>query len=127
MQRGASRPERKSVSVQSGDPFRGGLLSGCGALGGGEAIYAQGREAVVDALVGFSVPLEGQDAQLATLAERVEELEQRLKRDSRNSSLPPSHNPPWLGKRGRSRGTGRKQGGQPGHTGHGQAALALTL
>jgi Family of unknown function (DUF6444) len=72
-----------------------------------EAIYAQGRGPVVDALVALSARLEAQDAQLAALAERVEELEQRLKRDSRNSSLPPSHDPPWLGKRGRSRGTGR--------------------
>jgi transposase len=53
------------------------------------------------------------------------ELEQRLKRDSRNSSLPPSHDPPLLGKRGRSRGTGRKQGGQPGHLGHGRSQFPL--
>src|SRR5260370_28091893 len=68
----------------------------------------------------LSARLEAQDAQLTALSERVEELEQRLKRDSRNSSLPPSHDPPWLGKRGRSRGTGRKQGAQPGHVGHGR-------
>jgi len=66
-----------------------------------------------------------QDAQLAKLAERVEELERRLKRDSRNSSLPPSHDPPWLGKRGRSRGRGRKQGGQPGHVGRGRALFPI--
>jgi Family of unknown function (DUF6444) len=74
-----------------------------------EAIYAQGREPVVDALVALSTRLEAQDAQLAALAERVEDLEQRLKRDSRNSSLPPSHDPPWLGRRasrlGQQRGT----------------------
>src|SRR6266540_1332974 len=86
-------------------------MSGCGALGGGGDL--RGRP-VVEALLALSARLEAQDAQLAALAERVEELEQRLKRDSRNSSLPPSHDPPWLGKRGRSRGTGRKAGGQPG-------------
>jgi transposase len=90
-----------------------------------EAIYAQGREAVVDVVLALSARLEAQDAQLAALAERVEELEQRLKRDSRNSSLPPSHDPPWLGKRGRSRGTGRKQGGQPGHAGHGRSLFPI--
>jgi len=58
-----------------------------------EAIYAAGREPVVEALVALSERLEAQDAQLAALAERVEELEQRLKRDSSNSSLPPSHDP----------------------------------
>ncbi len=90
-----------------------------------EAIYAQGREAVVDVVLALSARLEAQDAQLAALAERVEELEQRLKRDSRNSSLPPSHDPPWLGKRGRSRGTGRKQGGQLGHVGHGRSLFPI--
>jgi transposase len=90
-----------------------------------EAIYAQGREPVVEVLVALSARLEAQDAQLAALSERVEELEQRLKRDSRNSSLPPSHDPPWLGKRGRSRGTGRTQGGQPGHPGHGRSLLPI--
>jgi hypothetical protein len=40
-----------------------------------EAIYAQGREPVVDVLVGLSARLEAQDAQFAVLAERVEELE----------------------------------------------------
>jgi transposase len=86
-----------------------------------EAIYVAGREPVVEALVALSARLEAQDAQLAALSERVEELEQRLKRDSSNSSLPPSHDPPWLGKRGRSRGTGRKPGAQPGHPGNGRS------
>jgi transposase len=90
-----------------------------------EAIYAAGRKPVVEALRALSARLEAQDAQLAALAERVEELEQRLKRDSRNSSLPPSHDPPWLGKRGRSRGTGRKQGAQPGHAGHGRGLFPI--
>jgi transposase len=90
-----------------------------------ETIYAQGREPVVDALLALTARLEAQDAQLAALAERVEELEQRLKRDSSNLSLPPSHDPPWLGKRGRSRGTGRKQGGQPGHVGHGRSLFPI--
>ena len=90
-----------------------------------ETIYAAGREPVVEALVALSARLEAQDAQLAALSERVEELEQRLKRDSRNSSLPPSHDPPWLRKRGRSRGTGRKAGAQPGHPGHGRSLFPI--
>jgi hypothetical protein len=91
-----------------------------------EAIYAQGREPVVDALVALSARLAAQDAQLAAVAERIEDLEQRLKRDSRNSSLPPSHDPPWLGKPGRSRGMGRTRGGQPGHPHWPQRARAAT-
>ena len=39
-----------------------------------EAIYAQGREAVVDVVLALSARLEAQDAQLGALAERVEEL-----------------------------------------------------
>jgi transposase len=76
-------------------------------------------------LLALSARLEAQDAQLVALAERVEELEQQPKRDSRNSSLPPSHDPPWLGKRGRSRGTGRKAGAQPGHPGHGRSLFPI--
>lgn len=90
-----------------------------------EAIYAAGREPVVEVLLALSARLEAQDAQLTALAERVDELEQRLKRESRNSSLPPSHDPPWLGKRGRSRGTGRKAGAQPGHEGHGRSLFPM--
>lgn len=90
-----------------------------------EAIYAQGREPVVEVLLALSARLEAQDAQLSKLAERVGGLEQRLKRDSHNSSLPPSQDPPWAAKRGRSRGTGRKRGGQPGHTGHGRSLFPI--
>jgi transposase len=90
-----------------------------------EAIYEQGRDPVIEVLLALSARLEAQDAQLAALAERVEGLEQRLKRDSSNSSLPPSHDPPWLGKRGRARGTGRKAGAQPGHAGHGRSLFPM--
>jgi len=90
-----------------------------------EAIYTAGREPVVGVLLALSARLEAQDAQLAALVERVEELERRLKRDSSNSSLPPSDDPPWLGKRGRSRGTGRTRGGQPGHVGHGRGLFPI--
>ncbi len=49
---------------------------------------------------------------------RIDELESRLKRDSRNSSRPPSSDPAWSKRRrGRRPRSGRKQGGQPGHEG----------
>ena len=88
-------------------------------------MYAQGREPVVDALLMLSARLEVQDAQLAALAERVEELEQRLKRDSSNSSLPPEPRPALAGQRGRSRGTGRNAGAQLGHVGHGRSLFPM--
>jgi len=51
-----------------------------------EAIYDQGREAVVGVLVALWERVAVQDAQIARLAARVEELERRLNRNSRNSS-----------------------------------------
>ena len=60
-----------------------------------EAIYAQGEGPVVEVLLALSARVEAQETQLAALTERLEELEQRLKRDSRTSSRPPSQDPPW--------------------------------
>jgi len=47
----------------------------------------------------------------------VAELERRLSRSSRNSSLPPSQDPPSAPPRLRRPGSGRTPGGQPGHEG----------
>jgi hypothetical protein len=82
-----------------------------------EAIYAQGRDAVVAVLLALSARIDAQDAQIAKLVARVEDLEQRLGRNSRNSSLPPSQDRPGAPARRRAQGSGRKQGGQPGHEG----------
>jgi transposase len=51
------------------------------------------------------------------LEERVGELERRLSRSSRNSSLPPSQDPPSAPSRPRGKGSGGKPGGQHGHEG----------
>jgi transposase len=51
------------------------------------------------------------------LEARVAELERRLSRSSRNSSLPPSQDPPSAPPRPRGEGSGRKRGGQHGHEG----------
>ena len=48
----------------------------------------------------------------------VHDLQQRLNRNSSNSSIPPSANPLDAPKRLPRNPTGRKQGGQPGHRGH---------
>jgi transposase len=75
-----------------------------------EAIAAQGGEAVVAALL--------------AMAERIEELERRLGQNSRNSSMPPSSDPPpsraerrRLARERVKRLSQRKPGGQPGHEG----------
>ncbi|WP_240356233.1 DUF6444 domain-containing protein, partial [Myxococcus eversor] len=58
-------------------------------------------------------------AALARIVEqdvRIAELEARLRSTSRNSSKPPSSDPPGTLPR-KSEPTGRKPGGQPGHKG----------
>jgi transposase len=49
---------------------------------------------------------------------RIEALERRLGMNSRNSSKPPSSDGPDVPAASPKAGTGRKQGGQPGHEGH---------
>ena len=82
-----------------------------------EAIYAAGREAVVEVLLAM-------DRRIAQLEARVEQLERRLGRNSRNSSLPPSEDPPGAPprRRGKDR-SGGPPGGQSGHEGHGRELL----
>src|SRR5215510_12172082 len=53
------------------------------------------------------------------LWERVEWLEERLHQTSRNSSRPPSADPPSV-VRPKREPSGRKAGGQPGHVGSGR-------
>jgi len=82
-----------------------------------EAIYDAGREAVVEVLLAM-------DRRIQQLEARVGKLERELAKNSRNSSLPPSSDPP--GKRRPVRGkdrSGRAQGAQPGHEGHGRELL----
>jgi transposase len=64
--------------------------------------------------------IEALRAQVAELVKRVEELSEIVGRNSRNSHLPPSSDPPGsASKRGRGKPkSGRKRGGQRGHRGH---------
>jgi len=69
-----------------------------------EAIAAAGGQVVVEVLL--------------KLTARIEELERQFGRSARNSSLPPSRDSPEQRKeRPRKKGSGRMQGGQPGHPG----------
>ena len=94
-----------------------------------EAIYDQGRDVVVRVLVELSAQNErlvGQVEQLtarvARQEERIGQLERQAKRSSRNSSRPPSQDPPGAPKRGKD-SSGRRAGGQPGHEGKGRPLL----
>jgi transposase len=96
-----------------------------------EAIYDQGREAVVGVLLELSAQNERLTAQVEQLTarvlrqeERIAQLERRLSRSSRNSSQPPSADPPSAPRRTKDP-SGRKQGAQPGHEGKGRPLLPL--
>jgi transposase len=80
-----------------------------------EAIYDAGREAVVEVLLRM-------DRRIQQLEARVEKLERELRKGSRNSSRPPSSDPPGSSVRGRDP-SGRKRGAQDGHEGHGRPLL----
>ena len=96
-------------------------------------IYEQGREAVVRVLLALSVQNERLQEQVELLTarvarqdERIAVLERRLNRSSRNSSSPPSVDLPGKKPPGRGKDpSGRSQGAQAGHEGHGRELLPL--
>jgi transposase len=95
-----------------------------------EAVYEQGRDAVVEVLLALSAQNERLQAQVEVLTarvarqdERIAQLERRLNRSSRNSSQPPSVDPPGTPPRRGKDSSGRRQGGQPGHEGKGRPLL----
>ena len=92
-----------------------------------EAIYDQGREAVVAALLALSAQVAALEARLAEQEERIVELERQLNRNSRNSSLPPSADPPGAPARKRAPSSGHRHGAQHGHKGHGRHMQPLEV
>lgn len=97
--------------------------------GEAEAIYEQGRDGVVKVLMALSAQNERLEAQVEKLSakvvaqdERIAKLERQAGRSSRNSSQPPSADPPGRPPRSKSP-TGRQQGAQPGHEGKGRPLL----
>lgn len=85
-----------------------------------EAIYDAGRDAVVEVLLRM-------DRQIQQLTGRVERLEAELRKNSRNSSAPPSSDPLAAKQRykaARPKGpSGKSQGAQRGHEGKGRDLL----
>ncbi len=85
-----------------------------------EAIVDGDRERAVGLLLRLDDLVAANERLVAAnerLEDRVSELERRLNRSSRNSSLPPSQDPPSAPPRPRGKGSGRKRGGQQGHEG----------
>ena len=89
-----------------------------------EAIYDQGREAVVEVLLAMDRRIGQLEAHVARQDERIAELDRRLKRSSKNSSQPPSAD--GLSTPVRSKDpSGRRRGAQFGHEGKGDAAAGV--
>jgi len=93
-----------------------------------QAIYRQGEQACVEVLLRFA-RLEERLGELVAengaLRERVAALEERLGQNSRNSSLPPSQDPPSAPPRPRKPASKSRRGGQPGHEGRHRPLLEL--
>lgn len=87
-----------------------------------EAIFDAGREVVVGVLLRMDAQIQALGERVARQDERILQLERRLGRNSRNSSQPPSQDRPKPPPEPRGRSS-RKQGGQPGHEGHGRELL----
>jgi transposase len=89
-----------------------------------EAIYEQGREAVVVVLLRMDEQIGRLEKRVVKQDERIAQLERRIGRSSRNSSQPPSTDPPGAERpKGSKDRSGRKQGAQPGHEGKGRPLL----
>jgi transposase len=88
-----------------------------------EAIYDQGREVVVAVLLRMDEQIQRLTERVGKQEERIAQLERRLGRNSRNSSLPPSQDPPSAPPRRGKDASGRRQGAQPGHEGRGRDLL----
>jgi transposase len=88
---------------------------------------AEARRRIAELEVAMSerdVIIEQLRALLAEQNDRIRVLEERLTQSSQNSSKPPSSDGPGVTRPPRSRGKGRKRGGQPGHRGTGRALVA---
>lgn len=79
-------------------------------------VYRSGEDVVVALLV-------AQAEEIATLRAEMDELKRQLGQSSRNSSKPPSSDPPGVPKREKRERSGRRPGGQPGHEGHRRAMV----
>jgi len=88
-----------------------------------EAIYDAGRDVVVEVLLRMDRQIQELSETVARQGERIAQLERRLNRSSRNSSQPPSADPPGVPPRRGKDSAGRRQGGQPGHEGKGRPLL----
>lgn len=128
---GRSGTARPDVTVQGVVGRPEGFLSFAGNLARVrrdeiDLVYRSGPEAVAALIAVQAARIDELVAANALLAARVEELERQAGRSSRNSSLPPSRDSPDARKqRPKNKGSGRRQGGQPGHRGQHRQMVAV--
>src|SRR5213594_4449775 len=91
-------------------------------LGVSAADWAQTPDSVQLALLSLLDILRGQSGRLRELETLVRELHAKLGQTSRNSSKPPSSDPPTAPPRPARPPRGRARGGQPGHERHERSA-----
>ena len=69
---------------------------------------------------GFKPQVTALEEQMTTLQAEVERLREQVNKNSRNSSKPPSSDPPQVRKYPKREKSGRQRGGQKGHAGKGR-------
>jgi transposase len=84
-----------------------------------EQLLALDKETLVEIALQQSARIAELESTLAALAQRIAELEARLNQNSKNSSKPPSTDPPFSKTALKKPESTKKSGGQPGHEGHG--------
>lgn len=85
-----------------------------------EEDWNQTPPAVQALVVSLWQQMEALQAQVAVLQAEVADLRERVGKNSRNSSLPPSSDPPDAPPRTKRTPSGRNCGGRKGHEGHGR-------
>jgi transposase len=71
------------------------------------------------------VVCDGYERRIAALEREVAELKEQVRRNSQNSSKPPSSDGPHVKRKPPKEPSGRKPGGQPGHPAHRRALVPL--
>jgi len=90
------------------------------------ALWDQTPAAVQDYLEALEARVEALEGSVQRLEATVQRLTEHVQQNSRNSSRPPSSDPPQAsGKRSRREPSGRRPGGQPGHEGHTRALVPV--
>lgn len=91
-----------------------------------QALWDQTPVAVQDYIEALEARVAALEGSVQRLEAAVQHLTEKVQQNSRNSSRPPSSDPPQAsGKRSRREPSGRRPGGQPGHEGHTRALVPV--